>query len=60
MYIYRYEVVGWQVEGLSHCYGHLIFGHLLFGREVKNPFNRWVLKERQTGGEKNACGRGGR
>lgn len=45
MYIYRYEVVGRQVEGLSHCYGHLIFCHLLFGREVKNPFNRRVLKE---------------
>lgn len=28
--IYRYEVVGRQVEGLSDGYSHFIFGHLLF------------------------------
>lgn len=44
MYIYRYEVVGRQVEGLSDRDGHLIFSHLLFGREVKDSSDGRVLK----------------
>lgn len=48
VYIYRYEVVGRQVEGLRHGNGHLELGHLLFSRKVKDSSDRRVLQTHRS------------